>query len=149
MPYLRLTCPVLSCERRAKIVAALTDAVNDLFFDPRARVTREELRERTTIHFVAYGEDELFIGGRTPAQRGVVDITCELSDWSMPVRMQRRIARELTPILARLFNVPPSQIDNVNLRFYSYRPRDFAVGGRLLSDMIPRFAQILKRTLSA
>jgi hypothetical protein len=47
---------------------------------PLARLTREELHERTTIHFTPYADNELCIGGRSPRERGVADITAELSD---------------------------------------------------------------------
>lgn len=145
MPYLRLTCPELPADRYAAIAAALTDAVNDLFFNPRGRLTREELRERTTVHFVAYRAGELYIGGRTPAERGHPDVTIELSDWSMSVGQQRRVAAQLTPLVASLFDVPAGAADNVNFRFHSYPPTDFAVGGHLLSDLVPYAGQLAKR----
>jgi phenylpyruvate tautomerase PptA (4-oxalocrotonate tautomerase family) len=145
MPYLRLTCPALLPEHYRHMAERLTDAINDLFVNPRARLTREELRERTTVHFVPYTGTDLFIGGRTPQERGRPDITVELSDWSMTMRQQRRIARTLTPLLAELFNFAPGAIDGITIRFHPYPPRDFAVGGRLLSDLIPRIGRIMKR----
>ncbi len=147
MPYLRITSPDIPAQRRRAIAQRLTTAINDLFFDPRARLTREELRERTTVHFAAYGEDELFIAGRTPQERNAIDLTVELSDWSMSVRQQRRIAQDLTPILAELFNVSPSEAGGVNIRFHPYPPTNFAVGGRLLSDLIPVAGRVMKRLL--
>jgi hypothetical protein len=33
-----------------------------------------------------YDEDELVIEGRTPANRNAIDLTVELSDWSMSVK---------------------------------------------------------------
>ncbi|MBV9398888.1 MAG: hypothetical protein JO062_12975 [Bryobacterales bacterium] len=148
MPYLRITCPEMPDNRRRPIAEQLTAAVNDLFFDPRARVTREELRERTTVHFAAYRENELFIGARTPVERNAVDVTVEISDWSMSVKQQRRIAQDLTPLLARLFDVPPAGLDGINIRFHPYPPTDFAVGGRLLSDIVPLVGRIMKRLAS-
>lgn len=145
MPYLRITCPELSLEHRHAIAARLTDAINDLFFDPRTRLTRDELRERTTVHFVLYAPGELFVGGRTPDERGALDITAEVSDWSMSVRQQRKVARGLTPVLAEAFGVPTDQIDGVNIRFHSYPPTDFAVGGRLLADVVPLIGRVMKR----
>jgi hypothetical protein len=56
-------------ERRRAVAERLTAAINDLFFNPRAPLTREELRQRTTVHFAVYGVDELFIAGRTPVER--------------------------------------------------------------------------------
>lgn len=145
MPYLRITCPELSAERRRAIAERLTVAVNDLFYDPRAPISRDELRERTTVHFLPYGADELFVGGRTPEERATLDLTVELSDWGMSVRQQRRLAAALTPVLAELFAVPVAQLDGINLRFHSYPPSDFAVGGRLLSDLVPRIGQLMRR----
>jgi phenylpyruvate tautomerase PptA (4-oxalocrotonate tautomerase family) len=145
MPYLRITCPPLDEQQRRQLAEALTAAINDLFYNPRGRQSREELRERTTVHFFPYAEGDLFIGGKTPTQRGCPDITIELSDWSMSVRQQRKVAAELTPRVAELFHVPDDRRDAVNIRFHSYPPTDFAVGGKLLSDIIPRIGQVMKR----
>lgn len=147
MLYLRITCAELSIERRAAIATALTKSINDLFFNPDARISREELRERTTVHFAPYADGELFVGGRTPAQRGTIDLTVEVSDWNMSLRQQRKVASGLTPVLARLFGVPPEAIDGINIRFHSYPPNDFAVGGRLLGDVVPQIGQLAKRFL--
>jgi phenylpyruvate tautomerase PptA (4-oxalocrotonate tautomerase family) len=148
VPYLRITCPTLPPEQRRAIAQRLTAAVVDLFFSPSAPLTREDLRERTTVHFTVYGEDELFIGGRTPRERNALDVTVELSDWNMTVRHQRRIARQLTPVLAECFAVPPAGSQGINIRFHPYTPRDFAVGGRLLSDRIPLMGRVMKRLFS-
>ena len=145
MPYLRITCQPVTPERRRQIAQALTDTVNDLFFNPKAPTSREELRERTTVHFVPYETNEVFVGARTPEERGQTDITVEVSDWGMSVRQQRKVAAGLTPKLAELFGVPASGLDAVNIRFHSYPPTDFAVGGRLLADVVPRIAQVMKR----
>ena len=95
--------------------------------------------------FFPYAQGEIFIGARTPATRGHTDITVELSDRSMSVAQQRKVAVDLTPRLAALFGVPPDQLDAINIRFHSYSPTDFAVGGKLLSDMVPRIGQFMKR----
>jgi phenylpyruvate tautomerase PptA (4-oxalocrotonate tautomerase family) len=68
----------------------------------------------------------------------------EISDWSMSVRQQGRVAAHLTPLLTDLFGAEP---DAVNVRFHSYPPTDFAVGGRLLSARVPRAARLAKRLL--
>lgn len=145
MPYLRITCPQLTAERRQQVAESLTAAINDLFYNPRGGPSREELRERTTIHFLPYSDGDLFIGGRTPNQRGYPDITIELSDWNMPVRQQRKAAAQLTPQLARLFDIPAARSDTINIRFHPYPPTDFAIGGKLLSDIVPRIGQVMKR----
>ena len=123
----------------------LTEAANNLFYWPRGPLTREQLRERTTVHFVPYTEGELFVGGRTPTERGEVDLTVEFSDWGMSVRQRRRIASTLTPVLADLFRVPPEGADGINIRFHPYPPTEFAVGGRLLSELVPRAGRLAKR----
>lgn len=145
MPYLRLTCPELDPEERQKIATRLTDAINDLLFDPHSRISRDELRERTTVHFTPYGSDALFIGGRPPAARRAADVTVELSDWGMSVRQRRRLAAGLTPILANLFGIAREGWHNVNIRFHVYRPSEFAVGGRLLSDLVPLVGRVMRR----
>lgn len=145
VPYLRITSPTVPPEQRRVIAERLTTAIVDLFFSPNARLTREELRERTTVHFTSYGEDELYIGGRTPRERDAIDLTVELSDWNMSIKTQRRIAWRLTPVLAESFHVPPTGIDGINIRFHPYPPSNFAVGGRLLSDLVPLIGRVMKR----
>ena len=125
MPYLRITCPDIPPQRRREIAEQLITAVNGLFFDPRSRMTREELRERTTVHFVPYRDGELFIAGLTPEERKAIDSTVELPDWRMSVRQQRRIGQHLTPLLARLFEIPPAGMDGINMRYHPYPPTDF------------------------
>jgi hypothetical protein len=54
-------------------------------------------------------------------------------------------AVQLTPVIMRLFDIAEKDADQVNIRFHSYAPTDFAVGGRLLADVVPRIAQWMKR----
>lgn len=140
MPYLRLTCPDINPQARGTIAETLTATIVELFTPPRGP-SREDIRARTTVHFACYEVGELFVGG-VAAQPGGADITAELSDWSMSTRHQRKVAAVLTPVLVRLFNADP---ESVNIRFHSYPPTDFAVGGRLLSDRIPTIARFAKR----
>lgn len=125
---------------RRAIAAALTDALVALFTPPRGPAAAE-IRAHTTIHFTPYRTDELFIGAAAPDPTHP-DVTAELSDWSMSTRQQRRVAAQLTPLLTRLFGTGP---DAVNLRFHSYPPTDFAVGGILLSQRVPRAIRMIKR----
>jgi phenylpyruvate tautomerase PptA (4-oxalocrotonate tautomerase family) len=140
VPYLRITCPALPAGRRSEVARALTDAVVELFTPPWG-VSADDIRQRTTVHFTAYQDDELFIGAQ-PATAGRPDVTVELSDWSMSTRQQARVATALTPLLESLFG---AETDAVNVRFHSYPPTDFAVGERLLSARIPRAARLAKR----
>lgn len=87
--------------------------------------------------------EELFVGGRA-ATDASVDVTVEVSDWSMSVRQQGRVASRLTPVLVQLFDAEP---DAVNMRFHSYPPTAFAVGAVLLSRRVPRVARWTKRAL--
>ena len=148
MPYLKITCSDKYKPDFSSIAERLTAEINNLFFNPNARLSREELRQRTTIHFVPYDDNELFIGGQTIADRQTVDITAELSDWSMSDRQKRKVAKGLTPVLAELFHVPASEIDNINIRFHSYPPTDFSVGGKLLADIIPLIGRLAKKLIS-
>ncbi len=143
MPYLRITCPELSNEKRRAIAKQLTDEINILFYSPKGGPSREELRSHTSVHFLAYREDELFIGGETPEERGSTDVTAELSDWGMSVKKQKKVAQQLTPVLAKLFGI--SDLENINIRFHSYPPTDFSVGGKLISDIVPKIGQVMKR----
>ncbi len=89
----------------------------------------------------------MFIGARTPGERDGVDVTVEVSDWNMSEGQQRKVARRLTEVLAELFKIKPANFDGINIRFHPYPPKDFAVGGRLLSDMTPLIGQVAKRWL--
>ena len=88
------------------------------------------------MHFSSYGADELFVGGRG-ASLEQPDVTAELSDWSMSTRQQARASLALTPLYR-------ADSDAVNIRFHRYPPTDFAVGGRLLSQRVPRAARVAK-----
>lgn len=142
VPYLRVTCPPLTADRRRQVAEELTAVVVELFTPPRGP-SAEDIRARTTVHFAVYGPDELFVGGR-PATTEDPDVTVELSDWSMSTRAQARGAARLTPVLVALFGAQP---DAVNLRFHPYPPTDFAVAGVLLSARIPAPARWAKRLL--
>jgi phenylpyruvate tautomerase PptA (4-oxalocrotonate tautomerase family) len=131
---------MLDAARRSEIAESLTAAVVELFTPPRGP-SADDIRARTTVHFVCYRDAELFVGGRG-ADAGSPDVTVELSDWSMSTRRQRRVAAHLTPRLVQLFGAEP---DSVNLRFHPYPPTDFAVGGALLADRVPRPARWAKR----
>jgi phenylpyruvate tautomerase PptA (4-oxalocrotonate tautomerase family) len=143
MPYLRITCPELSSEKKRAVAKQLTDEINTLFYNPKGGPSREELRSHTSVHFIPYKQDELFIGGETPTERGIVDLTLELSDWGMNVKQQKKVAQGLTPVLARLFDI--SDLENVNIRFHSYPPTHFSVGGKLISELVPKIGQVMKR----
>lgn len=60
----------------------------------------------------------------------------------MTTRRQARAAARLTPLLVELFT---AQLDAVNIRFHPYPPTDFAVGGVLLSRLVPRAGRLAKR----
>ena len=132
VPYLRLTCPPPQPARRHEIAVVLTDALVALFTPSRGPAP-EQIRARTTVHLTPFAANELFIGGR-PVHPGRPDVTAEISDWSMSVRQQRRVAARLTPLLADLFD---AELDAVNFRFHSYPPTDFAVGGRCSAPACP------------
>lgn len=110
-------------------------------------LTSQELRERCTVHFTPYTPTSMAIGGKLMRERAESDVTMEFSDWGMSPRLQRRLARELTPVLAQLFAME-TRVDHVNIRFHPYPPSDFAVGGRLLSELIPRVGRAMKRLWS-
>lgn len=142
MPYLRLTGPRLTDVRRREVADRLTEVLVEVF-TARRGPSAAEIRSRTTVHFTSYGPDELFVGGRA-AGGDQPDVTAEVSDWSMSRRQQARVADRLTPVLVEEFEAAQ---DAVNVRFHSYPPDDFAVGGVLLSRRVPRVARLAKRLL--
>ncbi len=145
MPYLRLVCPALPLETRRMIAQRLTDELVRLFWEPKSGQSEATVRGHTTVHFMPFEDGELFIGGQTPTERGALDITAELSDWNMSVKKQRRVAQVLTPVLAEVFGA--ADLEGVNLRFHSYPPTDFSVGGALLSDRVPKVGQVMKKIM--
>jgi len=68
VPYLRVTCPPLTADRRRQVAEELTAVVVELFTPPRGP-SAEDIRARTTVHFAVYGPDELFVGGRPATPR--------------------------------------------------------------------------------
>ena len=143
MPYLRLTCPALPAARRRQVAGELIDLLVELFTPPRGP-SPQEIRSRSTVHFTSYDPDELFVGDRA-AGPDQPDVTAEISDWSMSRRPQARVAARLTPVLSSLVD---AETDAVNVRFHSYPPSEFAVGGTLLSHRVPAAARFAKRLLS-
>jgi phenylpyruvate tautomerase PptA (4-oxalocrotonate tautomerase family) len=143
MPYLKITCSELNSEQKRSIAKQLTDEINNLFYSPKGGPSREELRSHTTVHFVPYQNDEVYIGGQTTQERGSTDLTVELSDWNMNVKQQKKVAQGLTPVLAKLFGV--KDLESVNIRFHSYPPTHFSVGGKLISELVPKIGQVMKR----
>ncbi|MGL4610409.1 MAG: tautomerase family protein [Trueperaceae bacterium] len=143
MPYLRITCPELSSEQKRSIAKQLTEEINNLFYNEKGGPSREELRSHTTVHFIPYGMEDVFIGGQTPLERGGTDLTVEISDWNMNLKQKQKVARGLTPVLAKLFDI--KDLESVNIRFHSYPPTDFSVGGKLISELVPRIGQVMKK----
>jgi hypothetical protein len=47
--------------------------------------------------------------------------------------------------IATLFGVSSNSLDDINIRFHSYPPTDFAEGGKLLSDLIPFIGKLAKK----
>lgn len=145
MPYMKVTCAEIDTAARARIAQGLTDAV--VLLNASAHIEPDDLREHCTVHFTPYQPDGLAIGGRLIGDRTEADVTMEYSDWALSRRRQRRLARELTPVLAALFHME-KQLDHVNIRFHPYPASDFAVGGRLLADIVPLIARVMKRLAS-
>lgn len=88
---------------------------------------------------------DLFIGARTPDQRGTADVT--VATFRL-VDVRAAPAQDRTgthTVLAKLFDIPSAKAENINIRFHSYPPSDFAVGGRLLVDAVPRIGRLFKR----
>jgi len=51
----------------------------------------------------------------------------------MSVKQQRRVAQRLTTLLAELFDIPPTELDGINIRFHAYPPPT----SRLVVDCYP------------
>ena len=144
MPYMRVHSPPLSAELKQRVAHELTERVVRLMSRPGTPgATPEELRSHCTVHITEWQPEDFAIGG-VMLGGSQVDYTLEFSDWGLGVRRQRRLARELTEVLAKLFSAQ-DRLDQINIRFHPYPPKDFSVGGILLADRIPWIARIAKR----
>ena len=61
---------------------------------------------------------------------------------SAPAVEERQTA---DPVLAELFRIARQDFNSINLRFHPYPPKDFAVGGHLLSERVPIIGIVRKR----
>jgi hypothetical protein len=144
VPYLRVTCAQVSRDRRRAIAERLTEEIVDLFLSPNGRITREQLREPRQYTSQAMGDAPLLLHGHTPIGKfhGQIDRISvggrSASDDEFVFIVHQ------TPILAKLYEIPPDRLEGINLRFHPYPPTDFAVGGRLLSDLVPLIGRWMK-----
>jgi phenylpyruvate tautomerase PptA (4-oxalocrotonate tautomerase family) len=139
MPFMKLISPPLRAADAERLARDLTEAVVQLLQRPLGPyASAEELRRHSTIQFAPYQPGTITVGGEREHQLVVL----EYSDWGLNLRRQRRLARELTPLIARFFD---GQTDQVEIRFHHYQPSDRAIGGELLVDKIPWIGRMVKK----
>lgn len=129
MPYLRLYSPSLSIELKRKLAIELTEAaLTGLDYD-------DEARQRTTIHFVAIEPDDIAVAGELISDGGSPDYTLELTERHLNHDKKHAVVKTLLPVLMRNFGLRKEQRWKVNIKFNSYQPEDFAVGGTFLNEL--------------
>jgi len=129
MPYLRLTLPETTVDKKREIAAELTSAVT------RALVLPDEARDWTTVQFLPYSAEDFAVGGKLAADGGAIDYHLEISDRSLTQPMRERIVAEVTPLLVRLLGLKDDERFKVNILFHSYSLDDLAIGGYFLRDI--------------
>ncbi|GAC1645909.1 MAG: hypothetical protein NVS9B15_03670 [Acidobacteriaceae bacterium] len=129
MPYLRLCSPALSIELKRKLAFQLTEAVLECFG------LDEEVRHRTTIHFDSFEPQDMAVGGELVSDGSAPDYTLEITERELTEKQKRAALKSLLPVLMKNFGLRKEQSWKVNIRFNSYRPSDFAVGGTFLDEV--------------
>src|SRR5437588_1645754 len=141
MPYLRLHCPALPVKDKKIIAKELTNATMRYF-----RLTKS-YANRCTVQFVPFELEDIAIDGKLLSAGGEPDYHLEVSYRKLSEEQKQTYAREVTPLLARLLNVktrswlerllrvtdPP--LFRVSIQFHAYGDDDYALGGRLLSEV--------------
>ena len=131
MPYLRLYSPSLSIELKRKLAFQLTEALlNALGLD-------DTYRHRTMIHFAPFHPDDIAVGGELISDGGAPDYLLEITERSLSGAQKSAAVNALVPVLMKNFGLRKEQSWKVNIRFESYEPSDFAVGGNFLDDVEP------------
>jgi hypothetical protein len=69
----------------------------------------------------------------------------KISDSNISVRLRKKVACKPTPVSADRLSVPVDQMDRIHIRFPRYPPTDFAVWGRVLSELVSFDARVMKR----
>lgn len=129
MPYMRLHSLDLDVAKKREIARELTDAVI------RALQLPEMARDWTTVQFVPFRPEDFSLAGQLAVDAHNADYHLDYHDRRLNYEKKAALVRELTPLLARLLDVPPDRLDMINIMFHEYQPDDMAIGGRFISDM--------------
>jgi phenylpyruvate tautomerase PptA (4-oxalocrotonate tautomerase family) len=131
MPFLRFYSPELPVEQKRLMAQELTEAVL------RALHLPDQARDWTTVQFVPFRSEDFAVAGRLMSDTDRPDYHLEFTDRGLNRTKKEALVRILTPLLARLLDLPPDETDRINIQFNEYHPEDMAVGGHFL-DRLPR-----------
>lgn len=149
MPYMRLYSPELSLAQKQRIARELTELVVNLMTPANGRgLSKEEMRSRCTVHFMPWNGDDFAIGGVLMSEKHESDFTLEFSDWGLNRRKERRLARQITLLLAKILELETSSLDQLNIKFNPYPPHEFFVAGKSLAERIPLIGRVIKKITS-
>lgn len=129
MPGLRFYSPELPVEEKRIIAKELTEAV------VRSLNLHEEGRYWTLVHFMPFKLEDFAIGGTLVADSQNPCYYLEITERDLTPEKKETLVRELTRVLANLFNLGPDQLYKINIIFLEYKPEDMAREGRFLSQM--------------
>jgi phenylpyruvate tautomerase PptA (4-oxalocrotonate tautomerase family) len=144
MPYLRLYCPELPVKQKKLIARELTNATM------RSLKLAKDYRNRCMVRFIPIELEDMAIDGKLLSESGEPDYHLEVSYRSLRDQQKQAFVQEVTPLLAKLLNLkqqswlarllritdPP--LFRISILFREHSDDNFAVGGRLLSEITPR-----------
>ncbi len=141
MPYLRLYCPELPVKQK-KIIAKELTAAAVRFFNPS-----KDVKNRCIVQFVPFNPEDVAMNGKLISEGGDPDYYLDVVGQRFSDEKKQAFARAVNPMLvrvlnlksrswlARLLRVTDPPLFRINILFTEYSPNNFAVGGRLLSEI--------------
>jgi len=129
MPYIRIFSQDFPTNKKREMVREITNAIM------RAENLAESQRGFCTVHFMPYRGEDFAIGGTLLSDSKHKDYFIEVHERNLNEQKKKAIVKELTSTLARLFELKPDQLFDLNIMIYEYNPQNFAIGGRFMSEL--------------
>jgi phenylpyruvate tautomerase PptA (4-oxalocrotonate tautomerase family) len=130
MPYLRLYSPELSLDQKRRIARELTEAMMKILHQ------KEDERYWCTLQFVPYRLEDFAVGGRLAYDSMQADYYLEYGDHHLTQERREKIAQGLTPLLAELLDLKPTETHRIQIQFKPFDTRDLTIGGTALSRFL-------------
>lgn len=134
LPYLRLYMPQLSVEKKRVLAREITEALTEALHLPMP------IGEWCTIHFIPLRSEDIAVGGQLACDGAEPSYLIEITDREFTAETKESVVEELRPIFMRHLGLRRDQVFDLNFRFYVCEAKDFAIGGRFLSEYHERQA---------